>query len=861
MQYNSIASTEVRLDVYKTAGIFDIADSEDFDKLLSTNSVIKTLSSGYSWPEGPVWIPSDGGYLVFTDIDTYKMYKLVLPSTVTEFLKIPAGEGFKNGNFLDQNERIVSCQAGTKNRQQVSVITNGVGYPLVTNSVGGLNFFELNDLTIKSDGSIWFTDSSFKTSASPGTPGYPNGYFVYRYMEKDNNGTAVPVVMDNLQAPNGICLSPDETKLYVADTKLSIIKVYNVSKDNVITSGSKFCDVVYPDGIKCDSNGNIWACSLYVGIEIFAPDGHLIGRIRRSNTTTCNVCFGGPDGKTLFIVGQPNVCSIPVGVSGVFAKKTVVPPTITQQPSSQKVGMGSTVTFDVVAEGNSLSYQWYFNDALITGETNSSLVLRDVTGNAAGRYYVEVRNAEGGSVKTGEALLEIKVIEPPTITQQPASQKVYIGNDVTFSVVAEGNSLTYQWYFNNTPIEGGTNSTLILRGVTSEAAGMYNAEIRNGEGGFASTSYARLEISFAQELGAEREAFPDFAPEDLGARIERLSDLSLKVTPVSSVLPLYYRRAQDPVGEYVMFYIQRTTSVLGVERAKGYAAERTLFLDPTNATASVQLWQPVYAKHSKLNGFVRIPYETPRKELKTLVVLLHPYLANVHATNNAFTWETDHGMGPVCDKYRFVSYFPNTSSGSVWNGKDGPQASDYAVIMSGIRMCRSLVPTIEKVKVVGYGPGVETAMGLAQIWPGVFDSLLLICGGNFRTTSIESYAKYVNGGKPVVYNPPVPVVILNSYQENVNGYGSAVKMKAAVEWFAAANGFTGTPVINPIKRDYMSSKEGEDSTITEYGEYVRYIVTDIPNVMGSWAPGLLNNGGFDILFRRFLKEGKLPGDE
>jgi hypothetical protein len=80
---------------------------------------------------------------------------------------------------------------------------------------------------------------------------------------------------------------------------------------------------------------------------------------------------------------------------------------------------------------------------------------------------VEVRNAEGGSVKTSESLLEIKVIEPPTITKQPSSQKVDSGQDITFSVVAEGNSPSYQWYFNNTAIVGETNSTLVLKGVTT----------------------------------------------------------------------------------------------------------------------------------------------------------------------------------------------------------------------------------------------------------------------------------------------------------------------------------------------------------------------------------------------------------
>jgi hypothetical protein len=120
-----------------------------------------------------------------------------------------------------------------------------------------------------------------------------------------------------MSRPNGICLSPDEKKLYVADTANTpgIIKVFSITPSNTVSGGATFCTVQngVPDGIKCDVDGRIWS-SAGDGIEIFAPDGHLVGKILL--TRTANLCFGGPHYKTLYMVGQPYVSSIATRVAG-----------------------------------------------------------------------------------------------------------------------------------------------------------------------------------------------------------------------------------------------------------------------------------------------------------------------------------------------------------------------------------------------------------------------------------------------------------------------------------------------------------------------------------------------------------------
>jgi gluconolactonase len=308
------------------AASFEIADPVEFAKIISTNAVLTTNATVNSWIEGPVWVPGEGGYLVFSDIGHNQLKKLVPPDTLTDFLS-PPPDTKANGNAMDLQGRLVSCLAGRASLQ-VALITNGVTTPLVSQYRDGLKFYSPNDLTIKSDSSIWFTDPGYDSGLPLPPPvgssvpkGFRPGLYVYRFFETNGNATVLQVIT-NMTRPNGICLSPDETKLYVADTAKSpgIIRVFNITSDNTVTGGSIFCTVGngVPDGIKCDADGRIWS-SAGDGVEIFAPDGHLIGKIHIPRVA--NLCFGGPDYKTLYMVGQPLVTSIPVLVPGAISIK------------------------------------------------------------------------------------------------------------------------------------------------------------------------------------------------------------------------------------------------------------------------------------------------------------------------------------------------------------------------------------------------------------------------------------------------------------------------------------------------------------------------------------------------------------
>jgi gluconolactonase len=313
----------------QTAGAvqFQISDATEFSKVIDTNAVFITNATINSQIEGPVWIPN-GQFLVFSDMGNNKLKKLD-PSNnlLSDYFLEPLGAKY-NGNILDWQERFISCESGSSGFKVVMTTnvvvgtSSGVIVSLVT-SCNGLKFISPNDVCIKSDGSIWFTDTGSDSGIAAGTSGYQPGYYVYRFYETNGNATVVPVITNGLQRPNGICFSPDETKLYVADDginwNMTNIMVYNVTSSNTLTGGKIFCTVNggFSDGFRCDVDGRIWSTA-GDGVEIFAPDGHRIGKILMGSRPN-NLCFAGSKYQTLFTVGQPNVCSFPVLVAGAVS--------------------------------------------------------------------------------------------------------------------------------------------------------------------------------------------------------------------------------------------------------------------------------------------------------------------------------------------------------------------------------------------------------------------------------------------------------------------------------------------------------------------------------------------------------------
>jgi gluconolactonase len=309
---------------FARAVTFQIADPTEFNKIIDTNTAILTTNATINtWLEGPVWLPGTS-CLVFCDQNNNRIKKLVPPNTVTDFL-VPPASTLYNGTILDAQERLLAVQAGIGGLRVV-LITNGIVTPLVS-TCNGLKFYSPNDLAVKSDGTIWFTDPGYNGNVNPPPqPGFQNGYYVFQFNPTNGDATCSPVITNGIIRPNGICFSPDESKLYVADsdTGRHRIQVYSVSSSNTLSGGGIFATITngIPDGIRCDAEGRVWS-SGGDAAYIFAPDGHLIGKIRFGKVV--NLCFGGPQYKTLYMVGQPVVTSIPVLVAGTPSLKKLQP--------------------------------------------------------------------------------------------------------------------------------------------------------------------------------------------------------------------------------------------------------------------------------------------------------------------------------------------------------------------------------------------------------------------------------------------------------------------------------------------------------------------------------------------------------
>lgn len=264
------------------------------------------LTGGMKFTEGPVWSNRDGGFLVFSDIPSNELKRWDESNGLATF-RAPSHN--TNGNTRDREGRLISCEHSA--RRVTRTETDG-SITVLADQFDGKKFNSPNDPVVKSDGSIWFTDPTYGTPK--GEAKEIDGRFVYRI---DPETQQVSKVADGFDQPNGLCFSPDESKLYIADSgKPHHIRVFDVKADHTLAGGDVFCTIDNggPDGIRCDERGNIWS-SAGDGVHVFSPEGKLIARIAVAETPA-NLCFGGADGKTLFITARTSLYAIPTNVRG-----------------------------------------------------------------------------------------------------------------------------------------------------------------------------------------------------------------------------------------------------------------------------------------------------------------------------------------------------------------------------------------------------------------------------------------------------------------------------------------------------------------------------------------------------------------
>lgn len=262
--------------------------------LLPAGAKLEKLASGFVTTrgglEGPVWEPASGS-LLFTHHSGNKIVRWTPGSGITTLRQTPR----PNGQALDLQGRLITCEQTS--RTIVRTETDGTVTPLVT-AYKGKTFNEPNDVVVKSDGTVWFTDPAYiNLRTQPGS-------YVYRFDPTNGNATVAPVT-PNLGHPNGLCFSPDEKKLFVADTD-GQIRVFDVLSDNSLTNNRIFLPHG-ADGIRTTPDGRFFACK--DSLRIYGMDGKSIGNLAVPESPA-NLCFGGTNREMLFITAQSSLYGI-----------------------------------------------------------------------------------------------------------------------------------------------------------------------------------------------------------------------------------------------------------------------------------------------------------------------------------------------------------------------------------------------------------------------------------------------------------------------------------------------------------------------------------------------------------------------
>jgi gluconolactonase len=273
---------------------------------------VEKLYSGCRWAEGPAWFAA-GRYLVWSDIPNDRMLRWDETDGSVSTFRQPSHNS--NGNTVDTLGRLVTCEHGSRCVTRTDFDGTRT---VLADRFDGKRFNSPNDVVVKSDGSIWFTDpsygidSDYEGDAAKSEIGACN---VYRI---DPASGKVAIVAADFVQPNGLAFSPDESLLYIVDTGLTHkadgphhVRRFKVSANGKSVGGGEVfatCPVGLYDGFRVDVHGNLWL-SAGDGVHCHSSDGTLLGKIRISEAAA-NVCFGGPKLNRLFICGTTSLYSV-----------------------------------------------------------------------------------------------------------------------------------------------------------------------------------------------------------------------------------------------------------------------------------------------------------------------------------------------------------------------------------------------------------------------------------------------------------------------------------------------------------------------------------------------------------------------
>jgi gluconolactonase len=286
------------------------------------NAAVERLYTGARWVEGPVWF-GDGRCLIFSDIPNDRM--LCYSEIADQVFLFRRPSFYSNGNTRDRQGRLITCEHFTR---RVTRTEHDGRLTVLIDRFEGRHLNAPNDVVVHSDGVVWFTDPGYGIlvayEGALAEPELPNR--VYRLDQ--TTGTAT-IVADDLARPNGLCFSPDESRLYISDSGISHdpsapghVRVFDVVDGRRLKGGDVFADMApgFADGMRTDADGNLWAAvgwagAVNDGAHCLAPDGDLIGRIHLPEPCS-NLCFGGLHRNRLFMTAGQSLYALFLGSCG-----------------------------------------------------------------------------------------------------------------------------------------------------------------------------------------------------------------------------------------------------------------------------------------------------------------------------------------------------------------------------------------------------------------------------------------------------------------------------------------------------------------------------------------------------------------
>jgi len=303
-----------------------VRSDAELDKIVPAGATVEKVHGDFRFVEGPVWNKKDG-YLLFSDIPANAIMKWTPDGNVSVFRKqifsgtYPDGVLIgSNGLTLDRQGRLVAAEHG--NRRVARYDKDGA-VTVLADRFEGKRFNSPNDLTVKKNGDVYFTDPTGLSRNYPAdAKDIPTPELGFNGVYRISRDGKLSLLTKDMPYPNGLAFSPDEKKLYVANSRPDKFwMVFDVNADGTLANGRKFFDATQipgedvPDGMKIDSAGNIYATGP-AGIMIFSPEGKLLGTIQFPELPA-NCAWGDTDGKTLYVTARTSLYRIHLKIAGI----------------------------------------------------------------------------------------------------------------------------------------------------------------------------------------------------------------------------------------------------------------------------------------------------------------------------------------------------------------------------------------------------------------------------------------------------------------------------------------------------------------------------------------------------------------